>query len=179
MWKFKPEKEERERTRLTVGGNLLEFTGNISDATASVTTAKCVFNSLCQLQGQGVYWPTSNLFTWTMSYRTLNLCAFPWKLSHRKSLMLTTSQRWSSTKGGSTCALRRACMASNKTVSSRATHNWPMGSWQHTHQFYPCVWQFLCSIFLDRGCQLSLNSLRAKYLITVDMEATVYILIKL
>ena len=43
---IKPEKEEKERTRLTVGGNLLEFTGNLSAPTASVTTTKCVFNSV-------------------------------------------------------------------------------------------------------------------------------------
>ena len=29
-----PEKEEKERTRLTGGGNLLDFTGNISPPTA-------------------------------------------------------------------------------------------------------------------------------------------------
>ena len=36
--KMKPEKEEKDRTRLTVGGNLLDFIGNLSAPTASVTT---------------------------------------------------------------------------------------------------------------------------------------------
>ena len=36
----KPEKEEKESTILTVGGNLLDFTGNLSAPTASDTTAK-------------------------------------------------------------------------------------------------------------------------------------------
>ena len=49
--KMKPEKEEKERTRLTVGGNLLDFTGNLSAPTASVTTAKCVFNSVVSTPG--------------------------------------------------------------------------------------------------------------------------------
>ena len=49
--KVKPEKEEKERTRLTVGGNLLDFTGNISSPKASVTTAKCVFNSVVSNPG--------------------------------------------------------------------------------------------------------------------------------
>ena len=48
---IKPEKEEKERTRLTVRGNLLDFTGNISAPTASVTTAKCVFNSVVSTPG--------------------------------------------------------------------------------------------------------------------------------
>ena len=49
--KVKPEKEEKERTRLAVGGNLLDFTGNISAPTASVTTEKCVFNSVVSTPG--------------------------------------------------------------------------------------------------------------------------------
>ena len=48
---IKPEKEEKERTRLTVGGNLLDFTGNIRAPTASVTTAKCFFNSVVSTPG--------------------------------------------------------------------------------------------------------------------------------
>ena len=35
---MKPEKEEKGRTRLTVGGKLLDFTGNISSPTSFVTT---------------------------------------------------------------------------------------------------------------------------------------------
>ena len=48
---MKPEKEEKERTRLAVGGNLLDFTGNINAPTASVTTEKCVFNSVVSNPG--------------------------------------------------------------------------------------------------------------------------------
>ena len=44
--KLKPEIEEREQTRLTVGGKFLELTGNFSAPTASVTTEKCVFKSM-------------------------------------------------------------------------------------------------------------------------------------
>ena len=47
----KPEKEEKERTRLTVGGNLLDFTGDISAPTTSATTANCVFNSVVSTPG--------------------------------------------------------------------------------------------------------------------------------
>ena len=49
--KVKLEKEDKERTRLTVGGKLLDFTGNISATTASVTTTKCVFNSVVSTPG--------------------------------------------------------------------------------------------------------------------------------
>ena len=39
-------KDVKERTRLTVGGNLLDFTDNLSTPTASVTTVKFVLNSV-------------------------------------------------------------------------------------------------------------------------------------
>ena len=35
-----------------MGGNLLEFTGNLSAPTASVTTAKCVFNGVVSTPGE-------------------------------------------------------------------------------------------------------------------------------
>ena len=47
----KPEKEEKEHTRLTVGRNLLDFTGNLIAPTASVTTEKYVFNSVVSTPG--------------------------------------------------------------------------------------------------------------------------------
>ena len=43
---IKPDNEEHSRTRLTVGGNLLDYTGNLTMPTASVTTAKCLLNSV-------------------------------------------------------------------------------------------------------------------------------------
>ena len=48
---LKPEKDEKERTILTVGGNFLDLTGNLSAPTASVTTLKCVFNSVVSTPG--------------------------------------------------------------------------------------------------------------------------------
>ena len=48
---MKPEKEEKEHTRFTVGGNFLDFTGNLSAPTAPVTTTKCVFNSVVSTPG--------------------------------------------------------------------------------------------------------------------------------
>ena len=48
---MKPEKQEKERMRLTVGENLLDSTGNLSAPIASVTTSKCVFNSVVSTPG--------------------------------------------------------------------------------------------------------------------------------
>ena len=42
---IRPQKTETHRTRLTVGGDRLEYPGNVSTPTAKLTTAKCLINS--------------------------------------------------------------------------------------------------------------------------------------
>ena len=51
MCKLKPEKGEKERTRLPLGGDFFDFTVSISAPTASVTTEKCVFYSVVSTPG--------------------------------------------------------------------------------------------------------------------------------
>jgi hypothetical protein len=41
-----PQKAEVKRTRLTVGGNLIDYPGDVSTKTAGLTTAKVLFNSV-------------------------------------------------------------------------------------------------------------------------------------
>ena len=43
---IRPSKAETHRTRITVGGNLLEYAGTLTTPTATITTAKCLFNSV-------------------------------------------------------------------------------------------------------------------------------------
>lgn len=42
---YHPHKQEPNRTRLTVGGNLIDFPGDVSTPTADITTAKLIINS--------------------------------------------------------------------------------------------------------------------------------------
>jgi hypothetical protein len=42
---IRPEKEETHQTRITAGGNLLEYPGEVSTETASLETAKIHINS--------------------------------------------------------------------------------------------------------------------------------------
>ena len=48
---IKEHKTETHQTRLTVGGNLLDLLGLLSTPTATVTTAKCLFNSVISTPG--------------------------------------------------------------------------------------------------------------------------------
>jgi hypothetical protein len=43
---LRPQKTEVERTRLTIGGNLIGYPGDVSTKTADLTTAKILFNSV-------------------------------------------------------------------------------------------------------------------------------------
>ena len=43
---IRPSKAETYRTRITVGGNLLDYAGTLTTPTATITTAKCLFNSV-------------------------------------------------------------------------------------------------------------------------------------
>ena len=47
----RPQKAEPNRTRLTVGGNLLDYPGAVSTKTADITTCKCLFNSVVSTPG--------------------------------------------------------------------------------------------------------------------------------
>jgi hypothetical protein len=42
---IRPQKQETHRTRLTIGGDRLDYPGNVSTPTAGLTTAKCLINS--------------------------------------------------------------------------------------------------------------------------------------
>ena len=48
---IRPSKSETHRTRITVCGNLLPFAGILTTPTATVTTAKCLFNSVISTPG--------------------------------------------------------------------------------------------------------------------------------
>ena len=58
---IRPNKSETHRTRITVGGNLLEYAGTITTPTATITTAKCLFNSVVSTQKQNMYCPIFKL----------------------------------------------------------------------------------------------------------------------
>jgi hypothetical protein len=42
---YKPHKKEKERVRLTVGGNILNYSGDVANSTADITTFKILINS--------------------------------------------------------------------------------------------------------------------------------------
>ena len=48
---IRPQKAEKHRTRLTVGGNLVDYLGDVSTPTADMLTAKILINSVISTPG--------------------------------------------------------------------------------------------------------------------------------
>jgi hypothetical protein len=48
---MRPNKEEIHRVRLTVGGNLIRYGGDVSTRSAYLTTSKCLWNSVISTPG--------------------------------------------------------------------------------------------------------------------------------
>jgi hypothetical protein len=48
---YKPHKKEKERVRLTVGGDILDYSGNVATSTADITTFKILINSTLSTEG--------------------------------------------------------------------------------------------------------------------------------
>jgi hypothetical protein len=47
----RPNKSETHRVRLTVGGNLIQYPGDVSTRSADLTTSKCLWNSTISTEG--------------------------------------------------------------------------------------------------------------------------------
>ena len=48
---YSPQKEEKERTRISVGGNRMDYQGEVSTKTAGLITIKLLFNSVVSSTG--------------------------------------------------------------------------------------------------------------------------------
>jgi hypothetical protein len=48
---YRPQKEDLNRVRITVGGNLINYPGELTTRTADLTTAKILWNSTISMDG--------------------------------------------------------------------------------------------------------------------------------
>jgi hypothetical protein len=79
---IKDQKEEKERTRLTVGGDQIEYPGDKSTRTAGLTTAKILINSVISTTGaQFLVIDIRNFYVDTplgrFEYMVINLASLP------------------------------------------------------------------------------------------------------
>ena len=89
---YRPQKKEPERTRLTVGGNLIDFPGDVSTPTADTTTAKLIINSTISTPGaKYMYGDIKNFYLGTpmarYEYMRLPIQIIPQEIIDEYSLM--------------------------------------------------------------------------------------------
>ena len=61
---IRPQKEEKNRTRMTVGGGRLEYDGEITTETSTIETAKILINSTISTDGaRFACWDVGNFYT--------------------------------------------------------------------------------------------------------------------
>jgi hypothetical protein len=90
---IRPKKAKTHRVRLTVGGNLIQYPGDVSKRSADLTTSKCLWNSTISTEGaKYMCLDVKNFYFRTPMEST---CASLSNLSRNKSLMNTTYSRWS------------------------------------------------------------------------------------
>ena len=189
-----PEKEEKKRTRLIVGGNLLDFMVNISSPTESVTIETFVFNSVVSTPGPRCLVANIKLFYLNNILPDPKFMRIPLKIIPQDIIdvynltSLVNDQGWIYMRIEKVMyGLKQAGITANQEL---VNHMSPFG--YHPVQHTPGLWvhdsrkkislvvdNFCVQYFSTEDAEYLLKSLRSKFLIIVDMVATVYIQIKL
>jgi hypothetical protein len=140
---IRPQKEEKERTRLTVGGNLIHYPGDVSTKTAGLTTAKLLFNITISTPGaKFMCMDVKNFYLNTpmerYEYMCLPMAQIPNKIIEQYQLQALAHDGWiyvEIRKG--MYGLPQAGLLANKRLQKRlATHGYaPVththGLWRH------------------------------------------------
>jgi hypothetical protein len=90
-------KTEVEHTRLTVGGNLVDYPGDISTKMADLTTAKILFNNVLSTPNAKFMGIDLKTIISTPPWIDMNICNSPSKLSRTRSHNNTTCYHPSTT----------------------------------------------------------------------------------
>jgi hypothetical protein len=69
---IRPNKSEVRRVRLTVGGNLIQYQGDVSALSADRTTSKCLWNSTISTYGAKYMCSDVKKITWAHQWPILN-----------------------------------------------------------------------------------------------------------
>ena len=180
-------KSETHRTRLTVGGNLLDFPRMLSTPTATVTTAKCLFNSVISTPGAKCLVADIKHFYLNNDlpdpeYMKLQLHIIPQEIIGEYALQdLVDKDGWvylNILKG--MYGLKQAGIISNMELTKHLDKfgYYPVqhtpGLWRHKTRatiFTLVVDDFATKYATRQDANHILKSLRAKYTISTDWEA--------
>jgi hypothetical protein len=95
----RPQKAEHERTRLTVGGNLINYDGDVSTQTPDLTTSKIIWNSVIStLHAEYMCLDLKNFYLGTpmkeYEYMRLYISDIPEEIINQYNLCVIADKDW-------------------------------------------------------------------------------------
>jgi len=188
---IKPHKKETHRTRLTVGGNLLPFDGNLSVPGATVTTTKCMVNSIISTpKAKGLVLDISNFYLNNAlpspEWMSMPISIIPQEIIKQYELENIVDENgmvWIKIVKGM-YGLKQAGIIANQELRA---HLKPYGyaPVQHTPGLWRCtqtdsIFTLVVDDFLIQYTSIFnahhlIDALQKKYVITIDWEAKIYI----
>jgi hypothetical protein len=186
---YKPHKKEKERVRLTVCGNRLDYSGDVSTSTANITTFKILINSTLSTEDATMMMMgIKNYYLGTplprFEYMKMLLSRFPEEIVQKYKLNALAVDGWvyiEIRKG--MYGLKQAGLLANQLIHTRlapfgyypARHT--PGLWLHKNRsisFTLIVDYFAAKYVGKQHAEHLSNALLRTYELTTDWTATVY-----
>jgi hypothetical protein len=186
---YKPHKKEKERVRLTVGGDRLDYSGNVPTSTADITTFKILINSTLSTEVAAMMMmDIKNYYIGTplprFEYMKMLLSRFPKEIIQNYNLNALAVDGWvyiEIRKG--MYGLKQAGLLANQLLQTRLA---PFGYYpaRHTpglwlHKTRPILFTLVVDDFAvkyvgKQHAEHLRNALLRTYELTTDWTATVY-----
>jgi hypothetical protein len=186
---YKPHKKEKERVRLTVGGDILDYSGDVATSTADITTFKILINSTLSTKDAAMtMMDIKNYYLGTplprFEYMKMLLSRFPEEIVQKYNLNALAIDGWvyiEIRKG--MYGLKQAGLLANQLLQTRlapfgyypARHT--PGLWLHNTRpisFTLVVDDFAVKYVGKQHAEHLRNALLQTYELTTDWTATVY-----
>jgi hypothetical protein len=186
---YKPHKKEKERVRLTVGGDRLDYSGDVATSTADITTFKILINSTLSAEDAAMMMmDIKNYYLGTplprFEYMKMLLSRFPAEIVQKYNLNALAVDGWvyiEICKG--MYGLKQAGLLANQLLQTRlapfgyypARHT--PGLWLHKTRpisFTLIVDDFAVKCVGKQHAEHLRNALLRTYELTTDWTATVY-----
>jgi hypothetical protein len=186
---YKPHRKEKERVRLTVGGDRLDYSGDVATSTADITTFKILINSTLSTEDAAMMMmDIKNYYLGTplprFEYMKMLLSRFPDKIVQKYNLKALKVDGWvyiEIRKG--MYGLKQAGLLANQVLQTRLA---PFGYYpaRHTpglwlHKTRPFSFTLVADDFAvkyvgKQHAEHLRNALLRTYELTTDWTATVY-----
>jgi hypothetical protein len=186
---YKPHKQEKERVRLTVGGDKLDYSDDVATSTADITTFKILINSTLYTKNAAMMMMDIKTFYLgtplpSFEYMKMPLSRFPEEIIQKYNLNDLAFDGWvyiEIRKG--MYGLKQAGLIANQVLQTRLA---PFGYYppRHTpglwlHEIWPISFTLVVDDFAVKyvgkhHAEHLRNTLLRAYQLTTDWTATVY-----